>query len=106
MFGDFGWESACTDHQITRMRLWLDALGRGSSLVILECGAGQAVPTVRIACQNIADKYGGTLVRINTREHDVPPGHVSLPMGALAALAALDARIRSPEGGAARSSGP
>jgi NAD-dependent SIR2 family protein deacetylase len=92
MFGDFAWDCAHTDAQTNRMKSWLDSLGK-SSLVIVECGAGQAVPTVRVACQNFARQYGATLIRINTREHDVPRGHVSLPLGALAALAALDARL-------------
>ena len=89
MFGDCEWESARTDAQMRRMRSWLGTLG-GAKLVVIECGAGRAVPTVRLACQRIATEYGGTLIRINTREAEVPPGHVSLPLGALAALEAID----------------
>ena len=46
-----------------------------------------------MVCEDIARKYGGTLIRINTREAEVPAGHISLPLGALAALEALDARL-------------
>jgi NAD-dependent SIR2 family protein deacetylase len=91
MFGDFEWDSTRTDLQMNRLTSWLESLGGKSRLVVVECGAGQAVPTVRIACQNIARQCGGTLIRINTREPDVPPGQVSLPLAALAALEALDA---------------
>ena len=65
----------------------------GAKLVVIECGAGQAIPTVRLTCEEIAERYGGTLIRINTREPEVPAGHVSIPLGALAALEAIDERI-------------
>jgi len=97
MFGDGGWDSARTDIQMRRMRAWIEALGR-APLVVIECGAGQAVPTVRITCQNIARQHGGTLVRINTREPDVPAGHVSLPLRALDALRALDTVLKASAG--------
>ena len=39
---------------------------------------------------DIARRYRGTLIRINPREPDVPTGHLALPMGALAAVRAID----------------
>jgi NAD-dependent SIR2 family protein deacetylase len=99
MFGDFEWSSVRTDAQMRRMRAWLGAV-EVANLVILEFGAGQAIPTVRRTCEDIAQKYGGTLIRINTREAEVPAGHISLPLGALAALTALDARKEQGRGGA------
>ncbi len=92
MFGDLGWNSTRTDAQMRRLESWLGAL-EGVKLVVIECGAGQALPTVRMTCQHIAREHGGTLIRINTREPEVPPGHVSLPLGALAALGAIDERL-------------
>lgn len=92
MFGDFDWNSTSTDAQMRRMRSWLSNLD-GAKLVIVECGAGQAIPTVRRTCEQVAREYGGTLIRINIREPEVPPGHLSLPMGALAALRAIDERL-------------
>ena len=92
MFGDFEWESARTDAQKRRLSSWLGRLD-GAKLAIIECGAGQGVPTVRLTCQRIAKEYGGTLIRINTREPEVPPGHLSLSLGALAALRAIDERL-------------
>jgi hypothetical protein len=40
----------------------------------------------------MARETGGTLIRINPREPEVPPGqgHVALPLGALEALRAID----------------
>jgi NAD-dependent SIR2 family protein deacetylase len=95
MFGDWSWDSACTDAQILRMNRWVESLS-GARLAVIECGAGQAIPTVRITCERMARQFRGTLVRINPREPDVPAGHLSLPMPALAALRALDARLDAP----------
>jgi NAD-dependent SIR2 family protein deacetylase len=92
MFGDWSWDSAWTDTQVLGMNQWIKSLP-GARLVVIESGAGQAIPTVRVACENMARQFGGTLIRINPREPDVPPGHVSLPMPALAALRTLDARL-------------
>ena len=61
--------------------------------MIVEFGAGRAIPTVRRTCEDIAQNYGGTLIRIDTREAEVAAGHISLPLGALAALTAIDARL-------------
>ncbi|NUT91199.1 MAG: NAD-dependent protein deacetylase, partial [Saccharothrix sp.] len=59
------------------------------NLVVLEIGAGVAVPTVRRQAE-LASAASGALIRINPREPDVRHGRgVSLPMGALEALTAL-----------------
>ena len=92
MFGDWGWDSARTEIQMHSFHSWIESLD-GARLVVVECGAGQAIPTVRITCENIARQLEGTLVRINPRESDVPAGHISLPMGALDALRAINARL-------------
>jgi NAD-dependent SIR2 family protein deacetylase len=92
MFGDFEWEPARTEAQMRRMRSWLGRLD-GANLAVIECGAGQGVPTVRVTCERIAREYGGTLIRINTREPEVPSGHIAIPLGALAALGAIEERL-------------
>jgi NAD-dependent SIR2 family protein deacetylase len=94
MFGDWSWDSQRTDSQIRRLNSWIRSLG-DVKLVVIECGAGQAVPTVRVTCENLARDLGGTLVRINPREPGVPAGQLSIPLNALDALLALDARINS-----------
>jgi NAD-dependent SIR2 family protein deacetylase len=92
MFGDWGWHSSRTEAQMRRLTSWIDSLG-DAPVVVVECGAGGAVPTVRNTCERIADHVGGTLIRINTHEPDVPNGHLSLSSGALDALRALDAKL-------------
>jgi NAD-dependent SIR2 family protein deacetylase len=94
MFGDWSWDSERTDGQMRRMVSWIDSLN-DARLVAIECGAGMAIPTVRVTCENAIREHGGTLVRINTREPDVAGGHVSIPMGALDALLALDLRVNA-----------
>ncbi len=92
MFNDWGWDSARADVQHQNMAEWLESVS-GARLAVVECGAGQAVPTVRITCERVARLCGGTLIRINLREADVPSGHISLPVGALAGLRRLDERL-------------
>ena len=67
---------------------------RVSVLVVVECGAGSGVPTVRHTCEMVARKLGGTLIRINTREPQGPPGTISLPLGAREALEGIAHRLR------------
>jgi NAD-dependent SIR2 family protein deacetylase len=94
MFGDFDWCSTRTDAQLGRMREWLGALD-GAKLTVIEFGAGRAIPTVRMMCEDIARACNGTLIRVNTREAEVPTGHISLPMGALEAIELIDGRLRA-----------
>lgn len=89
MFNDWGWDSSHSDIQHHNMSEWLDSVS-GARLVVIECGAGQAIPTVRIACERVTRLCGGTLIRINVREAKVPSGHISLSMGALAALRMIE----------------
>ena len=56
-------------------------------LVIVELGAGLAVPTVRYECET----QNGTLIRINPRESETPPDGISIPWPALEALRRMDA---------------
>ena len=105
MFGDGGWDSQRAQEQEHRFERWLEEL-RGDRLVVVECGAGSAVPTVRWQSEQLVSMLGGALVRINTREPDVParPGRqigtaaaggdgIGISLGALEALRAIAARL-------------
>ena len=61
--------------------------------MVVECGAGTAIPTVRSQCEQVAGRWSAPLVRINVREPAVPRGHIGLALGALAALRAIDGRL-------------
>ncbi len=92
MFGDAGWDSSQSDAQHRRLGAWLGAFDTGPH-GHRRAGAGLAVPTIRIMSEDFAELPGATLIRINPREPDVPGGHLALPMGALAALRAIDERL-------------
>jgi NAD-dependent SIR2 family protein deacetylase len=91
MFGDGDWVYDRYAAQAARYRRWLNILGRGR-LAIVELGAGLSVPTVRHECQRL----GGRLIRINPRDNETPGGGISLPLGALEALTALDSLVQNP----------
>ncbi len=92
MFGDGDWDPSRSHEQEGRFRDWLDAVS-DRRLVIVECGAGTAISTVRWLCEHVARASGGQLVRINLREADVPGDGIGLASSALAALRAIDALL-------------
>ncbi|KQP23031.1 Sir2 family NAD-dependent protein deacetylase [Pseudorhodoferax sp. Leaf267] len=68
MFGDAGWNPLREQAQAARMRHFLHGAGR---LVVVEVGAGTAVPSVRNCTQQLQQTLGARLVRINPRESAV-----------------------------------
>jgi NAD-dependent SIR2 family protein deacetylase len=90
MFGDGSWDSCHTDAREQAFLSWLNSI-RGR-LVIVECGAGTGVPTVRWTGERLARRHSGVLVRINLREPDVPfPEPPAAPSGIAVRAGALDA---------------
>jgi NAD-dependent SIR2 family protein deacetylase len=90
MFDDWQWEARRMMAQQSNLEAWIEKTAR-SRLVILECGAGTGIPTVRHFCEEVAAASGCPLVRINVREASVPRGQIGLAMGALQALERIDA---------------
>lgn len=88
MFGDGGWDSSRTEEQEQRLVAWLETVTPGK-LVVIECGAGTAIPSVRRFCEQVASAGRGTLIRLNVREPQVPPQGIGLPVTALAGLRAI-----------------
>lgn len=87
MFNDWGWLEQRAAKQQAQQNAWL---ARVSRPVVIELGAGTAIPSVRHFSQRVVHQHGGRLVRINLREAAVPSGlDVGLPMGALAGLQAI-----------------
>lgn len=93
MFGDYSWISRRTDRQEERFREFL-ARHEGNRRVVVECGAGTAIPTIRSLGERLGRRRDATLIRINPREYRVPEPHLSLPVGALAGLSGIDAAHR------------
>jgi NAD-dependent SIR2 family protein deacetylase len=88
MFGDGEWQEAQFDQQGQRLQRWLDSLHRP---MVVEMGAGTAIPSVRHFSERVICNHGGRLVRINPRESTVPtPWDVGLACGSLQALSAIE----------------
>jgi len=83
MFADGGWIPHRTFGQEEQLEAWLDDLySNNTTIAVIEIGAGRSVPTVRRKSEQIASRTQTRLIRINPRDYQVPPGHVSVPLGA------------------------
>jgi NAD-dependent SIR2 family protein deacetylase len=89
MFGDASWLPTRLEVQ---GRAYVDWLRRaaGRRIVAVELGAGLAIPTVRMECEQRAR----ALVRINPRDPATRGSGISIPLGALDALRRIDAHVR------------
>lgn len=64
--------------------------------VVVEIGAGTAIPSVRHFSQRVIHEFGGRLIRINPRESSVPtPFDVGFAAGAVETLRAIDTALAS-----------
>jgi hypothetical protein len=87
MFADRSWDGSFAGPRLAAHAAWTRAHRR--QLVVVEIGAGTAVPTVRRQAE-LASAATGALVRINVREPDVRHGRgVGLALPAVEALEAL-----------------
>lgn len=81
MFGDWQWNAKRFEERKANLDAWLTAVRR---LVIIEIGAGIAIPTVR----HFGEFQKGFLIRINLSEPKLPTGclGVGLAMSGIDAL--------------------
>lgn len=90
MFGDHDWQERRSQAQLAELTAWRRA---HRDLVVVELGAGQAVPTVR-RYSELASAATGALIRVNPREPQIRHDRgVSLATGGLATLRELDALL-------------
>jgi NAD-dependent SIR2 family protein deacetylase len=85
MFGDYSWLADRTRGQEMRFESFLAQHSR-DPLVVIEMGAGTAIPTIRYASERIGQRHAARVIRINPREAHIGGGHISLPCGALEGL--------------------
>ena len=91
MFGDWGWNERRAAMQEARLHALLDKARRP---LVVELGAGVAIPSVRNFGQQVVQRHGGRMIRINPREPQVAGiRDVGLALGALAGLDAVDALL-------------
>jgi len=73
MFGDWNWLSNRSGEQSQNFDNYLINLKKsGLKPVIVELGAGKAVPTVRMKSERLAGEFESILIRINPRDYHIP----------------------------------
>ncbi|MFZ6872043.1 SIR2 family NAD-dependent protein deacylase [Undibacterium sp. Di27W] len=93
MFDDADWNAHRQQQQAARQNSWF---GQIRQPLVIELGAGTAIPSVRNFSQRVIAHFGGRLLRINLRESQVPyVQDVGLAMGALEALTAIQAVLET-----------
>ncbi len=85
MFGDYSWLANRTRGQEMRFESFLEQHHQ-EPLVVIEMGAGTAIPTIRYMSERIGQRHAAKVVRINPREAHISGGHIALPCGALEGL--------------------
>jgi NAD-dependent SIR2 family protein deacetylase len=91
MFGDGEWNPRRSFEQHARLEHWLASVRRP---VVVEIGAGTAIPSVRDFVDQVMSAHGGRLIRINPRESGVTDGaDIGMALGALAGLRLIDAAL-------------
>lgn len=87
MFNDFSWIARRSDQQQSNLR---NNIRKMKNPVVIECGAGTAIPTVRYFCEAQACP----VIRINPREAKISNIRgISLACGALEGLTAISDKL-------------
>jgi hypothetical protein len=91
MFDDYNWQPQRTEAQEDKFQQWKDSFaisisGSKQKLVVIEIGAGTAIPSVR----HLAESMDTNIVRINPRESHGSEDVISIPIGGLDALQKID----------------
>lgn len=91
MFGDWDWAPSRQQEQSRKRER---RLSQSERPVVIEIGAGSAIPSVRHFSQRVIHDHGGRLVRINPRESSVPLSKdVGIAAGAADALEAIEVAL-------------
>ena len=95
MTDDWRWNETRSAQQRMLLDMWLDSV---QAPLVLEIGAGRAVPTVRNFTRRMQLR-GSRLIRINLHEANIHnPGDIELALGARQALQALGTRLAASQG--------
>ncbi|MEX3929935.1 NAD-dependent deacetylase [Paraburkholderia sp. BR10936] len=89
MFGDWKWVDKYTDREERRFATWLESVQR---LVVIEMGAGRALPTIR----RFSERHGPRVIRINPRDYAISSAvGLGIPGCASETLQLLDKALHS-----------
>lgn len=95
MFDDAAWIPDRTDAQRQGLRTWLGLVAAYEArLLVIEIGAGQAVPSVRTFTESIVRDHHADLIRINPAEEEPTPGVFTLRLSALRGIEQLTALLQ------------
>jgi NAD-dependent SIR2 family protein deacetylase len=92
MFGDGAWLPERSHAQRAAFERFVEAQA-DAPLVVIELGAGTAIPSIRWTTERLGDRAGALAVRINPREPSIAAPHLSLPVGAQEGLSAIEAAL-------------
>jgi len=92
MFGDYAWLHQRTQEQEDRFDTFLRE-NREKPLVIIEIGAGSAIPTIRNLSEQLGRLRQARVLRINPREPQIGAPHLSFAAGAVTTLQQIDAEL-------------
>ena len=101
LFDDGAWVSKYRDAQRGRYLHWRAGL-KGRRVVVVELGAGTAIPTIRRLGEDLVAGGLATLVRINPQASDGDEPAIPIRLGALEALQQIEAKLPEPFRTAAR----
>jgi len=89
MFKDYAWLYQRSRAQEERFETFLQR-NCNHPMVIIELGAGTAIPTIRNLSEKLGQHPNATVIRINPWEAHIPAPHHSISLGALEALQKMD----------------
>lgn len=92
MFGDYAWIGDRTTEQERRFDEFLRE-NRQTPLVVVEMGAGTAIPSIRILSEQVGRRDNAAVIRINPREAQIGAPHISIPVGALEGIRRIEAAL-------------
>ena len=85
MFGDWGWIADRTEQQHTAFNAFLEEQ-YGRRTVVIELGAGTAIPSIRGMSERLGRRPATSVLRINLRESSIISPHIGVAMTAGEAL--------------------
>jgi NAD-dependent SIR2 family protein deacetylase len=88
MFGDSEWDERPFAPIHKNLQKWCREL-RGAKMVVIECGAGTAIPSVRIFSETLVGAFKAFFVRVNVREPKTSEG-IGIAVGAKDFLETID----------------
>lgn len=89
MFGDFSWIPNRSHEQSNRFDNFLNGAS-GKNMVVIEIGAGTAIPSIRHTSERLHRSLNAKVIRINPREPEIKNPNIGISEGSLKTLTDID----------------